>query len=469
MVTTFLTAVSVRRWAWTALLVLGASSAAAQVGLGPAMPMPPAGRAAGLTPQIETILKQMLAAYEAADAYRDAGRITVRQTTGRIRQTTEMPSAIVFRRPNLLSVVGGAQSLASDGRTLQIVLDALRQYTSSPAPPRLTMEDVRMGAPGAGLDQGYPEVLEFLLGEEVYDRWSGQIARIEPAGQETIGDRPCHRVRYRSIYGAEVTIYIDTATSLLLRCDIDATGTLSPPGTPSDPAAQEGPRLEVRYELFPAQVNRETRGASFDVVQPQGMRLVKQFQNQPQSSLGEPPNDDLSAAPPPAASPAPQNQSLVDLPAPEIRGVDLAGRRLEPADLAGKVTLLFFWSPDGGPDNLAAIQMIQRVADRFQDQPSVGILGIGGMTERPEIIGDLLRAKKATFRTVIDGNGLMMRSFGIQELPTFCIVASDGIIRHASSGASPEVEAALSEQIGALVGAKPGGSATYPLVTGSGA
>jgi hypothetical protein len=159
----------------------------------------------------------------------------------------------------------------------------------------------------------------------------------------------------------------------------------------------------------------------------------------------------------------------VDLPAPEIRGVDLAGRRLEPADLAGKVTLLFFWSPDGGPDNLAAIQMIQRVADRFQDQPSVGILGIGGMTERPEIIGDLLRAKKATFRTVIDGNGLMMRSFGIQELPTFCIVASDGIIRHASSGASPEVEAALSEQIGALVGAKPGGSATYPLVTGSGA
>lgn len=446
----FMNASIVRRWVVVAVLLCFVGTAWAQVGASPPISGPPVGRAIGLNPQIESILKRMLDVYRQADSYRDAGRVSVAQTQGRIRQITEMPSEIAFQRPNRLGVVSGAQSITSDGQTLQIVLDNLGQYTSTPAPQRLTMEHIQLGAPGGGLDEGYPELLEFLLGDDVYQRWIQRIAKIRIADQEqSIESHACHVIHYESVYRAKVVMYIDVKTLLLLRCDIDATPSLAA-GPASAPPDQ---LIEVRVDMFPAEVNGEVLGSSFEVVPPKGLQRVERFRNQPlpidDQNDPQPPPDD-AALPKDIDGRSPREQpghNLVGERMPPIHGVDLKGRQITPKDFKNKVTLLFLWSPQGSPDSLAAVHRVQRVVDGFRDEPSFWALSISAKSEQPNLIEGLLRAKKATYPTLVDADGLVMQAFNVQVLPMFFVVSEDGIVRDVHSGLSPDFEDALARQI----------------------
>ena len=75
------------------------------------------------------------------------------------------------------------------------------------------------------------------------------------------------------------------------------------------------------------------------------------------------------------------------------------------------------------------------------------ILAVSGMADKPDVIRELLRVKKAKYQTVPDVSNLLMRSFEIQELPTFFVVSGDGTIRDAFVGAPVEREADLAEKI----------------------
>ncbi len=442
-------------------------TAAAQVGFEP--PPQPVGQAHGLDPQIESILKKMIAAYRDLKSYRDQGRVQITQTTGRVRQITEMPSTVAYQRPNALSVVSGGQSIACDGQTLQIVLDGLRQYTSTQAPATLTMGAVKMGAPGGGLDEGYPEVLAFLLGKHVYPRWLRKIGQIqlEPQQQEIDG-RACHVVAYDSVYQAKITMYIDAATHLLARCDIDATETLYGPGAPRPGPDDPQTDLQIRYDLFPIEVDTAIDTAAFEVTPPKGMHRVKRFRNQrldppaaqpDQAHAPDQPAVEPTIAPtpqldPPAQPPNQQPEStLIGSPVPTIQGIDFqeGGQAFESSDTAGKPLVLLLWSPHGGLDNLAAVAMLQRLVDGFESQSNIAFLSITDSRSQPDLLRDLLELKKATFRTLIDTDSLTIPAFGAKSLPMFVAVASDGLVQHVALGASPQTEKTLAKQITLLM------------------
>lgn len=440
-----------------AILCLLTHAGWAQVGggLGPGFAgQAPVGRAHGMTPQIEEVLKRMLAVYQEAQAYKDDARVSVRQANGRVVQTTEMPSLVVFRRPNLLRVVGGAQSIASDGKTLQIVLDRLNQYTSTTSPQRLHMEHVRFGAPGGGLDEGYPEILEFLLGSDVFDRWVGSVSKISMDDKQAdVDGHACHVIRYSTVYKASVVMYIDATRSLLLRCDIDASATMQSPGSPSGPADQsENQSVEVRYDLFPIEINNDVPEGLFAVEKPEGMKLVTSFQAQPYSLSGD---EDAAPSQPPVDEPGafsdeqaePMGQEWVDQQLPKIDGVDLLGQPFKPETLDGKTALVFFWSPDSGPDSLVAIHMVQRVSKRFTHDPGVTFLSVSTKADQPNVVKNLLRAKQATYPTVLDNGGLTSQAFGLQGLPMFFVVSSDGVVRHVLYGGDPDMEDELVDKI----------------------
>jgi hypothetical protein len=223
----------------------------------------------------------MLQTYREADSYRDAGRLTIVQETGRVRQITKMPSETTFVRPGKLRVLGGMQSIACDGTEVQVVLDALKQFQQRPAPKKLVMEHIKMGAPGAGLDQGYPEVLEFLLGENVLERWTSQMRKVailnkdEPA---MVADRECVTVSYETVMGADINLFIDTETHLLLRCDIDNTRAQQGPNAP--PQSGPPPKLQVVLQLAPVSSGIELDNSTFLLADPaaQGMRKVEAFE-----------------------------------------------------------------------------------------------------------------------------------------------------------------------------------------------
>ena len=62
---------------------------------------------------------------------------------------------------------------------------------------------------------------------------------------------------------------------------------------------------------------------------------------------------------------------------------------------------------------------MQRLTHRFEKESLVRILAVSGMADKPDVIRELLRVKKAKYQTVPDVSNLLMRSFEIQELPTF--------------------------------------------------
>lgn len=232
------------------------------------------------------MLGQMLDAYGAADTYRDGGRLTIVQETGRVRQITKMPSETVYARPGKLHVLGGMQSIACDGEQLQVVLDALKQFQQSPAPKKLVMEHVKMGAPGAGLDQGYPELLEFLLGENVIGRWTAQMRTVAISNKEkpaVVADRACITVSYETTMGAEINLFIDAETHFMLRCDIDNTRAQQSPNAPPQsgpPQSGPMPKLQVVLQFDPVRAGGELEDSSFSLSDPaaEGMRKVDAFE-----------------------------------------------------------------------------------------------------------------------------------------------------------------------------------------------
>ena len=256
----------------TALLSLFAASLVAAGG---------AERPEGYTREVEAVLGQMLAAYRDAETYRDEGRLTIVQETGRVRQITKMPSTTAYARPGKLHVLGGMQSIACDGEELQVVLDALKQFQQRPAPEKLVMDHVKMGAPGAGLDQGYPEVLEFLLGENVIERWTGQMRKVAILNKDkpaVVAERECVTVSYETIMGADINLFVDAETHLLLRCDIDNTKAQQSPNAP--PQSGQPPKLQVVLQLHPVEIGVELDDATFSLADPaaEGMRKVDAFE-----------------------------------------------------------------------------------------------------------------------------------------------------------------------------------------------
>lgn len=420
----------------------------AQLPLLPGPAPKPEGRAIGLTDEIQGIILGMLGTYGQAQAYQDQGRVTIRQTRGRVVQITKMPSTLAFRRPNYLQMVGGGQLITSDGQTLQIALDGLGQYTSSQAPRTLTSQHIEIAATGGGLDQGYADVSEFLLGEDTYPRWIRRIRQIDLAKKpEQVNGHNCHVVRYETIYNARVDLYIDVQRHVLLKCVMDVTGAQDPPNAPPRPAGQELPTVTIAYELDPVRVDHPLADSHFTVVQPKHMRLVDRFEAEGLDQAGGGPG---SVAPDPGELVG----RLVGKPVPTVQGTDTGGQAFSPDQLRDRVTLLFLWSPSGGMDCLRAIQMVQRLADAFGNEPGVSVLGVSGDGDKPDTILSLLKAKRATFRNLIDEDNLTMRAFNVQSLPLFFIISGDGTVQHAWYGAPYEREqqiaSKLKQELGSL-------------------
>lgn len=394
----------------------------------------PEGRAVGLTDEIREIIEKMLANYREAETYEDQGRVSIHQKTGRVLQITKMPSSIIMRRPNQYQMVGGGQLISSDGKTLQIVLDGLGQYTSTEAPLQLTSQHVEIAAMGGGVDQGYAEIKEFLLGQDVYHRWIRRVKQIEMADkQQEVGGHDCYVVRYESIYKARVDLYIDTQRFVLLRSVMDLTRAQDPANAPPRPDGQEAPTITINYALDPVQINEPIAKDKFAVVPPDRARLVRQFKS---GEVDQQPNSAAQAAP----DPGELLDRFVGKPAPEVQAANVSGEVFSSEEMKNRVTLLFLWSPNGGLDCLRAIQMVQRVADSFKNEPKVSVLGVSGEGDNPDTILDLLRAKKATFNNLIDEDNLTMRAFQVQSLPLFFIVSGDGTVQHAWYGAPYERE-----------------------------
>lgn len=398
----------------------------------------------GWTSEMETFLKKLIATYQQAESYRDRGRATHVQVTGRVKTTTEMPSELTFKRPNLLLLDAGQYQAGSDGKTVYFAVPGMGQYTAVKAPDKLEKKHLQAGTLLGGTDEGHPELIDFLIRADPYESLFEQIAKINWKPDASVNGQPCRVLHYETVQGTKLTTFIDPKRMVLLKVEAETPST--PPGANSTPpvASPAQGATTLIYEAFPVEINSKIETAAFAFKPAAGLRRVTQigadtdpfggpFQREP-----EPPK-------------AEEVSPLTGKPAPEVRGKDLKGKSFAPDELRGKVALLFFWAVTGGDYCLLSIPTVQQVADHFKGRPEVMVLGINTDTEQPQTTAQLLERKKATFRNLVDEEMKLSRIFQLGGLPTFVLIGQDGIVKWAQLGAPPTLKQDLVGQIEKLL------------------
>jgi peroxiredoxin len=266
----------------------------------------------------------------------------------------------------------------------------------------------------------------------------GQIVRIALNADATVAGARCRVLVYETLQGAKLTNYIDATRSVLLK--VEAETSPNAPTTLSTVVSPPQPVTRLSYELSPVELNPGLTGVVFAYKPPAGFKQVAQI-----GAADDPLIDPQPARIPPAAETG--GGHLIGKPAPPVSGKDLAGKSVAPAELQGRTVLLFFWSIGGGEHSLRSIPVVQSVADHFKDRPQILVLGVSGDADQAEVVGQLMERKKAAFRTLLDEEMKVQRSFELGGVPTFVVVGPDGTVKWARLGAPPSLKEEKSSSV----------------------
>jgi len=404
------------------------------------------GPAQGLTPEIQSLLRRLINTYQTAESYRDHGKVTLIQSSGRVKTTTEMPMELAFKRPNLMLLDAGQHVAASDGKSVFFVLPGLSQFTSNTAPARLERKHLQAGTILGGVDEGHPELTDLLLRDDAYAVWTSQIAKIGWR-TNTAGER---LLTYETEQGTQIALTVDTNRMMIVRVAAQYTG---PPAdaVPANaaPMIPNAPSLiRVAYDLGTVELNPKLEPGAFAYKPPASFKRVTSF------DFGGPSDSDHPDNQEPVAT---EGGHLVGKPLPPIQASDLAGRPFEAAEVKGKGLLLFFWSLSGGQYTLTSLPIIQQVADQFNDRKDLLVLGVCPDADQKETVAELLRRKNVSVRNLLDQDRRLMRTMQLAGEPTFIIVGPDGLVKWAKLGAPESLKGDLVREIQNML-PKPGNS-----------
>ncbi len=117
-------------------------------------------------------------------------------------------------------------------------------------------------------------------------------------------------------------------------------------------------------------------------------------------------------------------------PAPEIDGVDMAGKPLKLSDHRGKVVVLVFWGSWCGPC-MREVPHERELAERLKDRP-FAILGVDCNEEKSAGL-KAIESEKITWpnwNDGSDGDGPIVKRYHIRSYPSVFVIDAQGIIRH---------------------------------------
>ena len=117
----------------------------------------------------------------------------------------------------------------------------------------------------------------------------------------------------------------------------------------------------------------------------------------------------------------------------------------------GNVVLLDFWQW-WCPPCVQALPHIQALQTKYADSGLV-VLGVSDrldLSARKRTTATMAEYG-ATFPTLIDSNGSVARSYGVNQYPTLVLIDRSGVVRWTTSGMQPDDEADLETQIKRLL------------------
>lgn len=412
-----------------ALLLASLTPLGAQAPLSPppvAPAAPAGGPAEALTDEMTSFLKQLGATYRAAKSYRDAGRASIVQMSGKVKTTTEVPMRLTFSRPNLLRLEAGQFEAVSDGKQLYFAVPPARQYTLGKAPDAVDRRKLQSGSVMGGIEEGHPEILDLLTRDEAVTTILSHIRRIAWKPDATLAGRACRVLAWETVQ-SRVIIFVDRERSVILRVEGES--------EPGEEAAGEGPvvdSIRMTYEFSPVELDAELKPEVFAFSPEAKFRHMREIGGEPVKA---------------AAAKLPDAAKVIGTKLPVFGGTDLAGVALKPDEFKDRALLLFFWSASGSEHSLTAISVIQAMADKFKANPGLAVLAINTDQAPRPLVPQILERKKATFRCLTDESFALRKLFKLEGVPTLMLADKDGTVRWAQLGAPPDLQQQLEAEI----------------------
>jgi peroxiredoxin len=123
--------------------------------------------------------------------------------------------------------------------------------------------------------------------------------------------------------------------------------------------------------------------------------------------------------------------------APAFTLITSEGEQMSLDDMGGKVVLLDFWATWCGPCK-ESLPEIQRIAKKFADQPLV-VISIS--SDRDESAWrTFIQKNNMTWPQYRDANGALSRTYGVDAIPHYFSIDTDGVLQNVQVGSGADVE-----------------------------
>jgi thiol-disulfide isomerase/thioredoxin len=381
----------------------------------------PNGKAGPRLTSAEEVLKAMAKAYYQAKTYEDSGQFRLKFARGDEAVNEAADFSVTFSRPNKLRMHAYQAIVVCDGDKFRATIaDLANQVLEKPAPEKLNVLDVfsdpvLLQTVTTGI-VGAPMPLGLLLDKNSLEPilLSGEAPAL--LDDKKIDDRTCYGVEIKREDG-ELRFWIDQQTLVLRRLEYPTGPMLA------HLEQQGGPKptgLSLIAEFKGARFNHSIEDVAFEFELPAEAKLVERFNVRP------PPSELLG-------------QKVKD-----FTFVNMDGKPLSRADLAGKTVVIDFWATWCGWC-FKSLPHLQYVYDEYKDNDQVVFLAVS--TDAPEIKDDKLKESfdKAELKLPMyrDLDRYCDSTFQVKGLPTMVILGPDGTIQAHDAGYQPQLASEL--------------------------